>query len=439
MRNTLGPRLRLLTVPMIALTLALWTGVAPAAQTIPVTPSKSTKATNNRAAAYVLQNQLQQLMAKAGYWRQIVRKPNGQLRHEYLIPGASYFELFDWDTYFMGVALSYAHHGKALEGSVRDFLHFTNCRWAYRGYTPRAIDGQQLWALPEMCKPFLAQMALRASLTMHHVAWLKPYYKRLADTLWYWHSARSAPDGLFTWFDGVESGVDNNPAVSSAPADRTEGVDLACYIYREYLAMADLAVLLHKPADVQRYQQLAGQLKHLIQTRLWDARAGTFYNRDSRTGQFIRVPEWTNLVPLWAHVATPQQAHSLITRYVLNPHQFWTPFGIRSLAPNTPWYHPVHGYWQGPIWIVSDYMVMHGLLNYGYTAAAQRLATNTVATLLADIKKTGGLHETYNPNTGQGQNQGSFKSWDLLGAYMVQEAYTGHDAAGIRAQPLPEH
>ncbi len=431
MRDLTTPHLRLLIVPITICTLALFANLATAADPANAAATSTIPAPDNRTAAYALQAQLQQAMTKAGYWQQVVRKPNGQLHHEYLIPGADYFQLFDWDTYFMGVALSYAHRGKSLAGSVEDFLHFTNYHWSYRGYTPREVDGQSFWALPEMCKPFLAQMALRASLTMHHVAWLKPYYQRLADTLWYWRNARSVPDGLFTWYDGVESGVDNSPAVSSAPADRTEGVDLACYIYREDLAMADLASLLHKPGDVHRYQQRAMRLKHLIQTRLWDARDGTFYNRDSRTGKFIRVPEWTNLVPLWAHVATPQQAHILITSYVLNPQQFWTPFGIRSLAPHTPWYHPIHGYWQGPIWVVSDYMVMHGLLNYGYTAAAKRLATNTVTTLLADIKNTGGLHETYNPNTGKGQNQGFFKSWDLLGAYMIHEAYTGQDAAGI--------
>ncbi len=385
----------------------------------------------NRRAAYLLQKQLQQAMTKAGWWRQIVRAPNGQLHHSYLIPGAMYYQLFDWDTYFMGVALSYAHRGKSLAGSVEDFLDLTDSHWDYRGYTPREVDARHFFALPEMCKPFLAQMALRASLTLHSVAWLKSYYPRLADTLWYWRHARRSSDGLFTWFDGVESGTDNSPAVLSVPADRTEGVDLACYIYREYLAMADLASLLGKPADVRVYQQRAAKLKRLIQKRLWDAGAGTFYNRNSRTGAFIRVPEWTNLVPLWAHVATRRQAQILITRYALNPHEFWTNYGIRSLAPGSPAYHPVHGYWQGPIWIVSDYMVMHGLMNYGYTTQARLLARNTVATLLRDIKATGGMHETYNPNTGAGQNGGFFKSWDMLGAYMIQEAYTGQDAAGI--------
>lgn len=386
---------------------------------------------SGRSAAYALQRGLQQAMDRAGWWRQIVRQPNGRLHHAYLIPGSMYYELFDWDTYFMGLALSYSHRGQSLAGSVEDFLHFTDHDDAYRGYTPREVDGKHFFALPEMCKPFLAQMALRATLTLHNVSWLKPYYPRLADTLWYWRHARRSSDGLFTWFDGVESGTDNSPAVFTVPADRTEGVDLACYIYREYLAMADLASLLGKPADVRLYQQRAANLKHLIQKRLWDASAGTFYNRNCRTGAFIRVPEWTNLVPLWAHVATRRQAQILIKRYVLNPHEFWTRYGIRSLAPGSPAYHPVHGYWQGPIWIVSDYMVMHGLMNYGYNTQARLLARNTVATLLGDIKATGGMHETYNPNTGAGQNGGYFKSWDMLGAYMIREAYTGEDAAKI--------
>ena len=393
--------------------------------------SGASSSPSGRAAAYAMQNRLQRAITKAGWWKQIVRKPNGQLHHTYLIPGAAYFQLFDWDTYFMGVALSNRNRGKSLAGSVKDFLHFTSRYWSYRGYTPRVVAGHHTWALPEMCKPFLAQMALRASLTLHTVAWLKPYYSRLADTLWYWRHARRSPDGLFKWFDGVESGVDDSAAVIGLSADRTEGVDLACYIYREYLAMADLASLLGKPADVRRYQQHAAKLKLLIQKRLWDNNAGSFYNRNSRTGAFIPAPEWTNLVPLWAHVATKRQAHILITRYVLNPRQFWTPFGIRSLAPESPLYHPVHGYWQGPIWIISNYMVMHGLMNYGYTSQAQQLAKDTVATLLRDIKTTGGMHETYNPNTGVGQNDGFFKSWDMLGAYMIQEAYTGQDSAGI--------
>lgn len=176
-------------------------------------------------------------IVKAGWWNEIVHKPNGWLHHAYLVPGAGYYQLFDWDTYFMGVALSYLHRGKGLAGSVEDFLHFTDHNWAYRGYTPREITGRHLWA----------------------------------------------------------------------------------------------------------------------------------------------------------HVATTQQARIMIKRYVLNPREFWTPFGIRSLAPSSVFYHQVHGYWQGPIWIISNYMVMHGLMNYGYDSQARTLAVETARTLLRDINATGGM------------------------------------------------
>lgn len=384
-----------------------------------------------------LQIQLQAWIARQRLLRRIVRPPAGILPYPYLIPGAHYFQLFDWDTYFMGLALSYQHRGQALADSVRDFLHFTGHNDAYPasgdypGYTPREIAPQGFWSLPEMCKPFLAQMALRASLTLHSAAWLRPYWPRLQATLAYWRDARQAPDGLFTWFDGVESGVDNSPAVSSRPADRTEGVDLACYLVREYRAMAALATMLDKPADAASYAVRARALTHLIQTRLWSAKDGTFYDRDSRGGQFIRVPEWTNLSPLWARVATPAQARTLITRHVLDPAEFWSPFGIRTLAPESPDYDAAGGYWRGPVWIVANYTVMHGLMNYGYRRAARQLASRTARMVLRDAQTTGGMHECYDPRTGRGEAQGHFVSWDLLAAHMVTEAATGYNPAAI--------
>lgn len=36
----------------------------------------------------------------------IVRPANGAIKHEYLIPAGPFTHLFDWDMYFMGVALT---------------------------------------------------------------------------------------------------------------------------------------------------------------------------------------------------------------------------------------------------------------------------------------------------------------------------------------------
>lgn len=359
-----------------------------------------------------------------------------------MVPAGPYTQLFDWDTYFMGVALSYDGVGEPLENSARDFLDFTDANWDTKGYTPREIATDAPDALPQMCKPFLAQMALRASQTMRSYDWLREpsadsrltYYQKLADTLAFWELTRRSPDGLFRWFNGLESGVDNNPAVSDDPADTTEGVDLQCYIDREYLAMAILSEKLGNPAGAKTYQQKAQALAELIRTKMWSARARVFLNIDSRTGKFVEVKTWTNFVPLWAGIATKAQADEMIRAHLLNPREFWSPNGIRTIAKTEALYNPVSGYWRGPVWILSNYLMMHGLENYGYKKEAVQLANETVAVLLRDLRATGGMNENYNPETGAPDAAGHFVSWDLLAEHMIEEAQSGADPTTISSK-----
>jgi Glycosyl hydrolase family 63 C-terminal domain len=377
--------------------------------------------------------ELQRLFEKYQLEKGVLKPPNGILKHPYLVPSGPYFQLFDWDTYFMGVALSYRKGmGKPLATSVEDFLEFVDENADDRGYTPREIAPNGLWALPEMCKPFLAQSAVRASLTMKDFQWIAPYYKRLADTLQFWEDTRQSPDGLFRWFNGVESGVDNNPGVSDRPAATTEGVDLQCYIVREYLAMAIIAAKLSKTAEAAKYQQKAAILARLIQKKMWSPADEMFFNVDSRTGHFVRVKEWTDFVPLWAGVATPEQAKLTIMHHLLNTKEFWSQYGVRTLAANEPLYDPQSGYWRGPVWVISNYLLMHGLMNYGYSKEALILAEETVKLLVRDVKKTDGMNECYDPETGGPAGAGHFLSWDLLSEHMVQEAKTGSDPTALR-------
>ena len=388
--------------------------------------------TTVRASAAENRTEIEQLFTKNKVKERIVKPPKGILKYPYLVPSGPYYQMFDWDSYFMGVTLSYNHQGKPLATTVEDFLSFVGENADVTGYTPREITTTTFWALPEMCKPFLAQAAYRASLTMGSVEWLRPWYKRLAETLQFWENTRQPPNGLFVWFNGVESGVDNNPAVSDQPAEATEGVDLQCYIYREYRAMAILADKLGYAKDAMEYRRKAVALKKKIQTQMWSESAGTFLNIDARTGKKIDVLTWTNFVPLWAGVATKAQAKRMVEEHLLNPKEFWAPYGIRTLAPDQALYDPVHGYWRGPVWILSNYLVMHGLMNYGYHKQAVELAERTQALLVRDLKATGGMNECYNPDTGKPEAGGHFVSWDLLGEHIVEEAKTGQDPTALK-------
>lgn len=133
------------------------------------------------AASAADQPDLSRLFQRYHVKEGILKPPKGLLRYPYLVPSGPYFQLFDWDTYFMGVALSYDRVGQPLADSVKDFLSFVDEHADDRGYLPREIAPDALWALPEMCKPFLAQAAYRASLTMGNAEWLRP--RRACATL----------------------------------------------------------------------------------------------------------------------------------------------------------------------------------------------------------------------------------------------------------------
>jgi putative isomerase len=369
----------------------------------------------------------------------VVKPPKGILKHEYLVPAGPYFQLFDWDMYFMGVALSYDGVGRPVASSIQDFLEFVDEYANWPGYTPREIAPDALWALPEMCKPFLAQAAVRASRTSGDYQWLlqpngrskKTNYAKLADTLHFWENTRRAPDGFFLWYDGVESGVDNNPAVSDRPSQVTEGVDLQCYLYREYRAMAVLAGKLGKREDADKYRAQADDLAAHVRDKMWSESDGLFLNIDARSGRSVPIKTWTNFVPLWAGIATPAQAKRTIDDHVLNPKEFWCDYGIRTLAPSEPLYNAKAGYWRGPVWVISNYMVMHGLANYGRQAEARQVADRTVNLLAGDIKKTGGMNENYDPDNGQPAAGGHFLSWNLLAEHMIEEAQKGTDPTAL--------
>jgi putative isomerase len=394
------------------------------------------QSTSGRAQTSEISRLFVQMHAKEN----VVKPPKGILKHEYLVPAGPYFQLFDWDMYFMGVALSYDGVGKPVASSIEDFLEFVDEYANWPGYTPREIAPDALWALPEMCKPFLAQAAVRASRTMGDYQWLlepngkskKTNYAKLAETLRFWENTRRAPDGFFLWYDGVESGVDNNPAVSDSPAEVTEGVDLQCYLYREYRAMAVLAEKLGRGSDAEKYKARADDLGKRVREKMWSEPDGMFLNIDARTGRFVNIKTWTNLVPLWAGIASAAQAERVIREHVLNPKEFWCDYGIRTLAPGEPLYNARAGYWRGPVWVISNYMAMHGLANYGHPAEARQLAGRTVSMLVNDIKKTGGMNENYDPENGAPAAGGHFLSWNLLAEHMQEEADQGTDPTALQ-------
>jgi putative isomerase len=381
---------------------------------------------------------LRELIAGLDVEKQIVRPPSGLLKYDYLVPSGPFHQLFDWDAYFMGVAVSYDHEARYLASTVRNFLEYTGEPTSgINGYVPRIIAPEGFWSLPEMCKPFLAQMTYLASESMRNYWWVRGLYPKLARTLYFWENSRRTPDGLFVWFNGDESGVDNTPAVSWEPSEVTEGVDLACYLVREYRAMALIARHLEKPDDEAAYRRKADELARLINEKMWSEADAMYFNIDRRTGELVKVKAWVSFVPLWAGIAPPDRAKATIERHLLEPREFWGPHGLRTLTPDEPKYAPSKGYWKGPTWVVSSYMMTHALARYGYRDRALEEARRVIGLLVRDLEETGGMNENYDPDTGAPAAGTNFMSWNLLALHWVDELTRGENPISLGEYGTP--
>lgn len=362
----------------------------------------------------------------------VKRKAQGALPYDYLVPSGVYEEQWDWDAFFMGIALASEIPSEAiyLKNWVLNFLH--NAR--EDGYTPGCVTPKGRDDRLNQMKPFLAQGAYFASMFLNDFDWLVPHTEKLTTVVLYREkNLWSRKYDLGVWFNSMESGADNNVASLTFPNKTVIGTDLNAYIYREYKALLFLLQKLDKQKDAAHLRKRAKEIKDNINRYLWDEKDGSYYNMDSRNGSLVRRISYSCIHPLWAHVASKQRAKTFITRYVLKPKKLWSRFGIRTLAKDDPAYNNAnilkpYSNWQGPVWPIANYFYVQSLLHYGYQQEAMRVASRVASMCMKDIKRTGGMHENYHAETGEPLAAPHFISWNLLVPSMLEDALSrNHD------------
>ena len=379
--------------------------------------------------------QLKQLLAPLK--ARVKRKAAGALAYDYLCPGGPYDEQWDWDGYFIGVALASADKGEAvyLRNWCLNFLINSDAD----GFTPGVITPQGRDQRLNQMKPFLAQGAYLASRFLRDFSWITPHLERLVRVVTYrerhlWDAVR----GLALWHDAMESGADNNVAfpVSAPgeppPVDRVAGADVNTFVYREYLALALIQRALGRDVEAQEYHSCAQALMTAMNRCLWSEAEHSYYNLDTVTGQLIKRMTYSNFVPLWGQIAPVQYGEEQIGAHLLNSDEMWAEYGGRSLAANDAGYNNVnmikpYSNWQGPVWPIANYLYMHGLLHYGFQAQAQELASKITRLCLNDVRASNGMHENYHAETGEPLAAPGFVGWNLLVAQMTDEAALQQD------------
>ena len=406
-----------------------------------------------------------------GAFHAAVNEPAGGLRHPFIDPGGGYRGiLWDWDAYFclLGLEPWADRVADVARGCVQNFMdHQRDDGSIPYCFTEKAgPPGKERPAdsPANSAKPLIAQFALMAARYQGSgvrgqesgacTRWLAQVYPALARHCGHWEETQQHSNGLFTFRSHRGSGSDDHPAVYCRPFNSSADVFLNSLMVEEYKAMGEIVRLCGsaqprppaeqlvatgsgdggrtcgEPCWIEKAEGLAEKMRELM----WDPIDGAFYNLDVGRGDPGKVNQevtwpvplkfksWTCVMPLWARVATDEQAERFVFEHLLNPDELRSPYGIRSLAMDEPAYEIAVGSnpscWRGPIWIVANYLAWKGLKNYGFDQEADELAVDITDMMACDIEQNSCLHEYYHPDPGEGLTHPGFLNWNTLATIM---------------------
>jgi alpha,alpha-trehalase len=367
-----------------------------------------------------------------------IRPAEGFIKYDYLVPGGYYGEMWDWDGFFIGCHL--AHQNTQNAKYLKFWSLNITAAVASDGYVagcittkgPRPLMGR--FAM----KPFLAQGTLLASERLGDYEWVRPIWRELRRVISYREKTQyDSQWSLFFWDNAMQSGADNNVALTNDPKQRTAilATDLCTFQLREYRAMARLARELGDRRWERVYRDRAEKLRAAMLKHMWFEADSMLFNIRRADGLPVRRISYSNFVPLIEDVVPRKKAQAMIRRYLVSEDHMLSKYGFRSLSKQDQDYNNVsmiepYSNWQGPVWINANYLYYIALKRYGFDADATQLAGKLGRVVLKDIKKWNSMHENYNAETGEGvaptpelspdHKFTGFVGWNLLVQDMLQ-------------------
>ena len=343
------------------------------------------------------------------YWPRLVRhNPNDAgtligLRSPYLVPsdGAMFQEMYYWDSYFMALGL----RGTPLEGMIpgmaenlaelmKRFLIIPNgSRFYFTSRSQPPFFTALVWEAYRV-KQARNDADLHAWLgEMLHVAELEYH------TVWLGASQphdRLHQSGLSRYFDinyldilaSCESGWDHSTRCDERWLSHLP-VDLNAILYTCELDMAQMAQTLGDPHRALTWRSKAEARGGIVRTLLWDEQSGFYLDYDAQNQQLNPHASLAGFYPLWAGIATPQQAERMVSQ--------WLPKFLHAGGLVTTLSAQAGRQWAYPNgWAPLHWLVDAGLERYGFRAEARALRLAWLETITSEFERTGALWEKYN-------------------------------------------
>ncbi|MGC1649974.1 MAG: trehalase family glycosidase, partial [Candidatus Sulfotelmatobacter sp.] len=164
-------------------------------------------------------------------------------------------------------------------------------------------------------------------------------------------------------------------------------VCLNSLLYKTEKDLEQISLWLGHSDDAKKWNQRAEERKKLITHYLWNEEQGQFFDFNFLTKRMSNYQYASTFYPLWAGLATPEQAKAVVG----NLRVFERPGGLPMSTEETG------AQWDLPYgWGNIEMVAIDGLRRYGYNADADRVSYEFLSTVAGNFRRDGTIKEKYN-------------------------------------------
>jgi len=164
-------------------------------------------------------------------------------------------------------------------------------------------------------------------------------------------------------------------------------VCLNSLLYKNEKDMEQISLWLGHGDDAKKWNKRAEDRKKLITHYLWNDEQGLFFDFNFMTKRMSKYEYATIFYPLWAGLATPEQAKAVVA----NLKGFERPGGLPMSNEETG------AQWDLPYgWGNIEMVAIDGLRRYGFNTDADRVSYEFLSTVAENFRRDGNIREKYN-------------------------------------------
>ena len=175
-----------------------------------------------------------------------------------------------------------------------------------------------------------------------------------------------------------------------AETDHFAPVCLNSLLYKQEMDIAAMWGSLGNARQEAHFRAAAAARKKQIQKYLWDEQRGMFFDYNFATHQRSTYDYLTTFYPLWAGLATREQARAVDANLKL----FEQPGGLTMSRNDSgvQWDYPYE-------WAPTILIAVEGLRRYGFNDDANRISYKFLSTVAENFRRDGTIREKYNAVT----------------------------------------